>query len=140
MLPDFDPTQPFVLLDDARERGARARLFTGLEAVIRVDGAAEVVPALATMRTTSGHLAGFIGFEAGYALEPKLAGRARVPEDGLPLLWFGRFAQMARIGAETLDGWLVVAGGAQVGHVEPGITEAERLVIRRWFDAGMPRH
>ena len=129
MLPEFDPTQPFVLLDDARERGARARLFTGLEGVIRADSAAEVGPALAAMCSTPGHLAGFIGFEAGYALEPKLAGRARVPEDGLPLLWFGRFAHVARIGAETLDGWLAVAGGAQVGHVEPGISETEHKVM-----------
>ncbi|HPU15151.1 MAG TPA: chorismate-binding protein, partial [Polymorphobacter sp.] len=129
MLPDFDPTQPFVLLDDARERGARARLFTGLEGVIRADAADDVVPALAAMRGAAGHLAGFIGFEAGYALEPRLAGRARVPEDGLPLLWFGRFAQGARIGADTLDGWLAVAGGAQVGTVEPGISEAEHAVM-----------
>ncbi|TFU03852.1 aminodeoxychorismate synthase component I [Polymorphobacter arshaanensis] len=117
------------MLDDARERGARARLFTGLETVIRADSAAEVMPALAQLRGDSGNFAGFIGFEAGYALEPKLAHRARVPEDGLPLLWFGRFAQVARIGAETLDGWLAVAGGAQVGHVEPGISEAQHAVM-----------
>ena len=43
----FDPTQPFVLLDDARARGAQARLFTGLTHVIRADAADAVVPALA---------------------------------------------------------------------------------------------
>ena len=125
----FDPTQPFVLLDDARARGAQARLFTGLTEVIRADAADAVVPALAAMRAASGHLAGFIGFEAGYALEPALAARARVPDDGLPLLWFGRFAQMARVGADTLDGWLAAAGGASVGAVVPGISATDHAAM-----------
>ncbi|MGL4542981.1 MAG: aminodeoxychorismate synthase component I, partial [Polymorphobacter sp.] len=73
MTSPFDPTQPFVLLDDARANGVPARLFTGLQpgpdSVIRADVAEDVVPALAALRGATGQLAGFIGFEAGYALE-----------------------------------------------------------------------
>ncbi len=64
----FDPAQPFVLLDDAVS--GRARLYTGVEAVVRADTPAEVRPALAALRALGGERAGFIGYEAGTALMP----------------------------------------------------------------------
>ncbi|MCA3254458.1 MAG: aminodeoxychorismate synthase component I [Alphaproteobacteria bacterium] len=63
-------------------------------AIIAAETATEVAPALAALRRAhakGAHLAGFLSFEAGYALEPKLAPRLRMPADGLPLLWFGLF-------------------------------------------------
>ncbi len=95
-MPGFDPALPFVLLDDAGP-GGRARLFTGLTAAIVATTAAEVTPALERLRDgacSGGTYAGFIGFEAGYALEPRLAPLARPGDDGLPLLWFGDFARL----------------------------------------------
>ena len=85
----FDPLQPFVLLDDVA--AGRARLFAGARETIAVDDPAGVGTALARLRDC-GPWAGFIGFEAGYALEPRLAARGRAPPPGQPLLWFGRFA------------------------------------------------
>jgi para-aminobenzoate synthetase / 4-amino-4-deoxychorismate lyase len=116
---NFDPVQPFVLLDDARRTGAPARLFTGLTDTIVAHAPADVAPALARLRG-DGAFAGFIGFEAGYAIEPKLAPLARTPDDGLPLLWFGRFARHQRVDAAE-----VIAGGrAWVGAVTPEIDAA----------------
>ena len=77
--------RPFVLLDDARAHGASpARLYTApLETVVaRTPG--EVAVALAHIKRERGHWAGFLSYEAGHALEPKLAPLVRDP--GLPLL------------------------------------------------------
>lgn len=86
----FDPVLPFVLLDDAA-RG-RARLFTGLAETVEAVAPGEVGAALERLRTP-GPWAGFVGFEAGYAIEPALAPLARGSGDDLPLVWFGRFAR-----------------------------------------------
>ncbi|MGI4881026.1 MAG: aminodeoxychorismate synthase component I [Janthinobacterium lividum] len=115
----FDPSRPFVLLDDA-SRGGAARLFTGLTAEIVARTPAEVRPALDRLRG-GGTYAGFIGFEAGYALEPVLAPLARTGNDGLPLLWFGDFAESAVVDAAALLG----DGAARIGALAPGIDEAD---------------
>jgi para-aminobenzoate synthetase/4-amino-4-deoxychorismate lyase len=52
--------------------GGRARLLTGLERVIAAYRVEEVVPALELLRG-AGEVAGFLAYEAGLALEPKLA-------------------------------------------------------------------
>ncbi len=114
----LDPTLPFVLLDDAR-RGGTARLFTGLTDTIVATDAGAVPAALARLRATPGHRAGFVAFDAGHALEPALAGHAPPGGDGLPLLWFGVFAR-----AETVDAAaLPDAGPARVGAVVPDSDE-----------------
>ena len=114
----FDPAQPFVLLDDASS-GGTARLFTGLHAVVRARAAADVGPALGRLRAARGHRAGFVAFEAGYALEPALAGRAPPGGDGLPLVWFGLFDRAATVDAAALPG-----GPAHVGALVPDRDEA----------------
>ena len=114
---EFDPTLPFVLLDDA-SRGGTARLFAGLRATIVATAPDDVGPALARLRATPGHRAGFIGFDAGYALEPTLAPIARVGDDGLPLLWFGVFDASTTVDVTTLP-----AGRSAVGPIAPTIDE-----------------
>ena len=114
----FDPAQPFVLLDDASS-GGTARLFTGLRAVVRATVAADVAPALGRLRAARGHRAGFVAFEAGYALEPALAGRAPPGGDGLPLVWFGLFDRAATVDAAALPG-----APAYVGALVPDRDEA----------------
>nr|WP_295664214.1 aminodeoxychorismate synthase component I [Polymorphobacter sp.] len=115
----FDPSRPFVLLDDA-SRGGSARLFTGLTAEIVADTPAQVRPALERLRG-GGTYAGFIGFEAGYALEPALAPLARTGDDGVPLLWFGEFAESVEVDAAALLG----DGPARIGTLAPTIAEAD---------------
>lgn len=119
MIPGFDPILPFVLLDDARPGGG-ARLLTGLRGAIVARAEHEVRPAFDALRSATRSLAGFIGYEAGYALEPRLAGRARPGGDELPLLWFGAFEADRRVAAGDV---LAVAAGrrASVGAAEPRI-------------------
>ena len=148
----FDPTQAFVLLDDVRSHSAR--LFTGLRDTIVAATAAEVGSALYRLRTAAGGvagsdpggsaIAGFIGFEAGYALEPQLAtalptvavtglGSASRSTDGLPQLWFGRFATHRQLnrsdGDDPVDALLAgVSGGtAAVSPAIPSIDAASYI-------------
>ena len=76
-----------VLLDDASGR----RVFAAPRQVIRADRLAEVPAALAALEGALAggrHVAGWLGYELGAVLEPKLAGLA--PENG-PLLRLGVF-------------------------------------------------
>lgn len=118
----FDPTGPFALFDDARI-GGTATLFAGLSEAVTATTAAMVRPALDRLRAPH-DFAGFIGFEAGYALEPRLAAAARRPDDGLPLLWFGRFAERRRFDLAELD----VLAGSRHGRIDgllPHIAEPD---------------
>ena len=112
----FDPVQPFVLLDDAR--AGRGRLFTGPEAIATADTLAGVRPALAELRSLGGERAGFISFEAGYALDEFAAPPALAP--GLPLLWFARFKRAEALDDAAIDA-LLDAGPASVGPAVPRI-------------------
>ncbi len=121
----FDPVQPFVLLDDVAT--GRARLFTGLIETVTASHPAEVAPAL-TRLAEPGPWAGFIGYEAGYALEPRLAARARPAP---PLLWFGRYNIKT-----ILDG---VGVGHLLGDGPAAVGDAEPLIDRVGYDARLAR-
>ena len=112
--------QPFVLLDDARP-GGRATLYSKPSAFIETRVPVEVRDCLGKLRGRQS--AGFIAYETGYALEPKLVplARAAAPEDP-PLLWFGLFER-----AETVDAadFLPDAAGAWLGPVQPRIGEVD---------------
>lgn len=94
----FDVSQPFVLLDDGAT--GRATLFTHPLEIVVAECAADVRPALA--RLHGGDWAGFLGYEAGYALEPKLT--PRPPPENEPLLWFARFADVVEGDALAIIG------------------------------------
>lgn len=132
----LDPTRPFVLLDDAA--GGRARLFTGLQEAQQVMRHADVAAAIARL-AQPGPWAGFIGFEAGHALEPRLAALQRPPPAGQPLAWLGRFAREGAVdAAELLREW--AARPAAVGSARPGMAAADHAAavarIQRWIAAG----
>ena len=84
---------PFILLDDARS--GPATLFAAPVEIVEARAPGEIRPALARLRRAQQrglHAAGFLSYEAGHALEPKLAPLARpAPDDAPPLLWFGLF-------------------------------------------------
>jgi para-aminobenzoate synthetase/4-amino-4-deoxychorismate lyase len=88
---------PFVLLEFA----GRARLYRNPAQVVQAGRPEEVRPALERLRNR--HCAGFIAYEAGHALEPKLARLATPTEpDRPPLAWFGLFDGWEEVDAEAL--------------------------------------
>ncbi|MDB5664573.1 aminodeoxychorismate synthase component I [Cypionkella sp.] len=113
-----------ILIEDGP--GGSLALFDGAEALIVARAAGDVAPALAALdaaRAQGKWIAGYIGYEAGYALEPKLAG-LMPPDTVLPLLVFGVFAGpsdpadvLARANAE--------ARGVVVAALEPAISRAD---------------
>ena len=117
--------EPFVLL----EFEGGSRLYRRPAETIEARRPEEVAPALERLRGR--HAAGFIGYEAGHALEPKLAPLARAG-DGPPLLWFGIF-----------DGWedadpadlLPDPAGAWAGRPRPRVArDAHEAAIAAALD------
>lgn len=124
---------PFVLLDDARGDGAAAaRLFTNPSDIVAARDAGEVAPLLATLDqwlATGAHVAGFLSYGAGHALEPKLAAKPSRPmgDDGALLGWFGRFDAPRRIDAVDIPALLPDGAGAMLLPPQP-------LVSRELYD------
>lgn len=113
-------SQPFVLLDDARP-GGRGRLFRSPREIVETRDPGAVRAALERLR--GARAAGFLAYEAGYALEDKLAPLVAPPGEELPpLIWFGRFEREEEVNAET---WLPDGAGAWSGAARPLISEAE---------------
>jgi para-aminobenzoate synthetase/4-amino-4-deoxychorismate lyase len=126
-LPEATAAHPFVLLDDARPGGGPARLYRDPVAVVVARRPAEVAAALveAEALLAAGHtLAGHIAYEAGLALEPRLAGLAagRSGADG-PLLWLAAFTACTEIPAAAVAGWLARPGAvARLGPLDPQLS------------------
>ena len=96
------PEHPFVLLDDARSGGG-ARLFRRPASIVATSDPDEVRSCLDRLRRNPHpYSAGFIAYEAGYSLEPKLAPHRR-PAGGEspPLLWFGLFDEAEAVDPES---------------------------------------
>lgn len=116
----FDPARPFVLLDDVP--AGRARLFSGLLETVTAEHDDSVAAALARL-AEPGPWAGFVGFEAGYALEPRLATLGRAAPAGEPLLWMGRFAHETPLAEPDLL-LLLGDGPDRIGTTIPDVDAA----------------
>src|SRR5690606_24201354 len=99
---------PFVLLDDARATAAsEAHLFERPRETFVARRPDEVAQALEAAdrarREQGGSLAGYIAYEAGLALEPRLRplAEARTGADG-PLVWLGLFDSARAIAADEV--------------------------------------
>ena len=133
---------PFVLLDDARPGGSDARLYTAPVRVVAAHRSDEVAPALAALdaaRAEGLHAAGYIGYEAGHALEPRLTGLSRADADS-PLLWFGLFETVEQLAPDAIAARLPDPAGASVGRPAPQIGrsdyDAAFARVREWIEAG----
>ena len=122
--------EPLILLDDARSAGASdARLYRAPVHIVVARRADEVGPALeriAELAEQGFDMAGYLAYEAGLALEPRLAGlaAARTGAAG-PLVWFGAFRGWETIAAGDMPGWLAAhaaAGPAGIGPAEPQVS------------------
>jgi para-aminobenzoate synthetase/4-amino-4-deoxychorismate lyase len=106
-------SQPFVLLDDARKQGASpARLYRDPVRCLAARTAEELDALLAELRAASRqglHAAGYLSYEAGYALEPRLRPLlADLPE--ATLAWFGLFEGHDVMAPEDVPSWLAAQG------------------------------
>ena len=120
---------PFILLDDARESGAAdALLYENPQQVFIANRPGEVeavLHAAETARREGGELAGYIAYEAGLALEERLAKLAQGKTGGAgPLVWLGLFNAPERIAATDMPAWLAARaqGAGSVGPLEPQIS------------------
>jgi para-aminobenzoate synthetase/4-amino-4-deoxychorismate lyase len=123
-------TAPFILLDDARPDDASpARLYRDPVELVVARRVEDVAPALArieVLRAAGHHLAGYMAYEAGLALEERLAPLAaqRTGANG-PLLWFGAFTGYTEIAAREVPAWLADHGGhgpARIGPLDPALS------------------
>jgi para-aminobenzoate synthetase/4-amino-4-deoxychorismate lyase len=131
----INPRQPFLLLDNAAT--GEAWLLDDLAEALPIITADAVAPAIARL-ATPGPWGGFLGYEAGFALEPRLAGLMRPPPAGQPLGWFGRFGRAVAVAADA-----VLAGHdgpAGVGAVQPALDQAGHAAalarLQGWIAAG----
>jgi len=122
---------PFVLLDDARagETAADALLYEAPQALFIANRPEDVARVLAeaeaAQQAGGGSLAGYIAYEAGLALEPKLAGLAAARSGAAgPLVWLGLFDAPRRIAAGDVAGWLAdrAEGAGTIGPMEPQLS------------------
>ena len=122
--------EPFILLDDARNDGASdARLYEHVLELVIARRPEEVESALAQIAATPGDWAGYLAYEAGLALEPRLAPLAdeRTGAAG-PLVWFARFANVTRMPSAEVERWLA-AKATGPGRLGPmGCTGCHRIV------------
>jgi len=133
-----DPTQPFVLLDDAREPSeghhgpADGKFYADPRKIFTATRPGEVAPALEAAEAAlgaGGELAGYIAYEAGLALEPKLANlvEGRAGTAG-PLVWLGLFDPPERIAAADMPDFLAGRLGATpdartaIGPLDPQLS------------------
>jgi para-aminobenzoate synthetase / 4-amino-4-deoxychorismate lyase len=118
------PSGPFVLLDDARASGAApARLYANPIEIIaahRPEELAQALDRLGAAQSAGLHAAGFMAYEAGHALEPRLGPFARDP--GLPLLWFGLFERYQSIVPDEVQHLLPSPDGGWAGAPIPSIS------------------
>jgi para-aminobenzoate synthetase/4-amino-4-deoxychorismate lyase len=116
--------QCFVLFDDMRAGGARARIYERPVEEVVAWSIEEVHPALERLRAAiaqGGHAAGFIAYDAAYALEPKLWSLAR--QGNGPLLWFGLFEGYRSVGPEELAD----SGGGWTSRPQPRLARDDYL-------------
>ncbi|WP_206364263.1 aminodeoxychorismate synthase component I [Sphingomonas sp. UV9] len=124
-------TAPFVLLDDARDGGAPARLYRDPVRIVHADTLVEVRPALDALRAARAeglHAAGYLTYEAGAAL----ASKPMEVRGAAPLLWFGLFAGYETIAAHDVAPLLPDPDGAWTGAPRP-------LIDRETYDASLAR-
>ncbi len=128
----------WILFDDARPGGAPARLYRDPRDTIIARSLDEVGPALDRVRAgiaAGAHAAGWLGYEAGHAFDPKVQASFRAP-DG-PLLSFGLYDAF-----ETPDLAMLLPApdGAYAGTPRPRIGQADYQdavdVVRNHLFAG----
>ncbi len=117
----------FLLFDECAREGA-ARIYRHPLGEVTAHTPAEVRPAFDGLRdalAAGRHVAGFLAYEAGYALDPALTDHCRSAAG--PLLWFGIFEQAEMLAPTKLNAFLGDAASALIGKPRPRITRDNYL-------------
>jgi len=118
---------PFVFLDDARAQGAApARLYTGPRDVAMAhnkDDLPGLFERLRRAQSDGHHVAGYLGYEAGYALEN--IGVAARKNGEQPLAWFGIFEEYQLVDGDAIASYLPDPAGAWLSPIRPDISRSE---------------
>ena len=118
---------PFVLLDDARAQGAApARLYTGPRDVVLAhnkDDLPALFERLRRAQSEGHHVAGYLGYEAGYALENVGVDASQNGEQ--PLAWFGIFDEYQIVEHDAIASFLPDPAGAWLSPIRPDISYSD---------------
>jgi para-aminobenzoate synthetase/4-amino-4-deoxychorismate lyase len=113
--------QPFVLIDDSLSPGGDAWLFENPVDIVACDdpaGVNEALDRIAGAGRDGLYAAGFMAYELGYLLEPRLA--PLLPEGRRqPLIWMGLFAEPRRLDRDGITRFLDAQTQAK-GHAVEG--------------------
>lgn len=133
-----------ILLDNSLEQGGRSLLFRDPHDIIAANEASEVGAALLRVETAVNagfHAVGFLAYELGYALEPRLA--SLMPEQRpMPLLWFAIFHRPQVLSGADVPAWLEaeIETGHRIDALAPSIARDAYLEkfnrIRELIHAG----
>lgn len=121
----------FVLLDDNLSALGGGVLFQAPVDVVRCDRPEDIADGLTALSEAVGrglYAAGFLAYEFGYALEPKLA--PMMPEArSQPLLWMGLFESVKRLDRAGVQDFLAANSddGYRAGPMRPALSEARYL-------------
>jgi para-aminobenzoate synthetase/4-amino-4-deoxychorismate lyase len=125
----------FVLLDDSLSRTDRCWLFERPMEVVRCDRPEDVEAALLRLAAAGANGlfgAGFLSYELGYLMEPKLA--PLLPQDRLqPLLWFGLFDAPRELDSAAVGRWLEtrIFGDYELGGLHWSLSQEDYLTAAR---------
>ena len=131
--------EPFILLDDARSEGASdARLYRAPAELVIARRPEEVLAALdriAALAAQGYEMAGYLAYEAGLALEPRLVPlAARRSGAAGPLVWFGAFRSYETLPPDAVPGWLAANASGPSGQIGPAEPQLSRGGHARAFD------
>jgi para-aminobenzoate synthetase/4-amino-4-deoxychorismate lyase len=121
----------FVLIDDSLTPGGACALYENPVEVIRCDDPAGAEAALARLAGAGArglHAAGFLSYELGYLLEPKLA-PLLPPGRSQPLIWMGLFEGRRDLDAAGAAQSIAARGrdGHQVEDLRPAMDRGDYL-------------
>ena len=100
--------ETFVLLDNSTLDGKPSLLFSDPQEIVTAFEPSEVDEALRRLEAglaRGQHAAGFLAYELGYALEPKLSGLMPTGRN-VPLIWFGLYDKPRAMDEGEVDHWL----------------------------------
>lgn len=129
--------QPFVLIDDSLSPGGNAWLFENpVEIVVcdDLDDVNEALDRIAGAGSRGLYAAGFMAYELGYLLEPRLA-PLMPAERRQPLIWMGLFGEPLRLDRDGITRFL----DAQAGNSSHAVEGRDQTVGREQYLAAIER-